>query len=124
MQLKSETIAMVPALAPKVTERKILQKALELPNDAPLASKLESTQSPSIKVSSSPEAILSTISILMEDGGSVPADTLLKVAPQVWKLNHGLYPKKLSKFISTLIEFKDVALASKKSGLSLDEIRY
>lgn len=90
----------------------------------PLASKLKTTKSPVIKVNSSPEAILSTISILMEDGSSVPADTLLKVNPQVWKLNHGLYRKKLSKFISALVEFKDVARASKKSGLSLNEIRY
>jgi curved DNA-binding protein CbpA len=91
---------------------------------SPLSSKLKTTKSPSIKVGSSPEAILSTISILMEDGSSVPADTLLKVDPQVWKLNHGLYRKKLSKFISALVEFKDVARASKKSGLSLSEIRY
>jgi curved DNA-binding protein CbpA len=91
---------------------------------SPLSSKLKTTKSPSIKVGSSPEAILSTISILMEDGSSVPADTLLKVDPQVWKLNHGLYRKKLSKFISALVEFKDVARASKKSGLSLNEIRY
>ncbi len=91
---------------------------------SPLSSKLKTTKSPSIMVGSSPEAILSTISILMEDGSSVPADTLLKVDPQVWKLNHGLYRKKLSKFISALVEFKDVARASKKSGLSLSEIRY
>jgi hypothetical protein len=60
----------------------------------------------------------------MEGGSAVRVDTLLKVDPNIWKLNHGLYRKKLSKFISILIEFKDVTLASKKSGLSWDEIGY
>ena len=114
--------------ARKVPRKSIVRKSSAVrqtnASQRPLASRLETTKSPSIKVGSSPEAILSTISILMEDGSSVPADTLLKVNPQVWKLNHGLYRKKLSKFISALVEFKDVALASKKSGLSLNEIRY
>lgn len=89
-----------------------------------LASKPEPTKSPAIKVGSSPEAILSTIRIPMEDGSSVSADTLLKVDPNVWKWNRGGYRKKLSKFISALIESKNVALASQQSGLSLGEIRY
>ena len=89
-----------------------------------LASKPEPIRSPLLKVSSSPEAILSAIPISMEDGSSVTADTLLKVDTRVWKWNRGRYRKKLSKFISVLIESKDVALASKQSGLSLSEIRY
>jgi ribosomal protein L22 len=89
-----------------------------------LASKPEPIRSPSFKVSSSPAAILSAIPILMEDGSSVSADILLKVDTRVWKWNRGLYRKKLSKFISVLIESKDLALASKQSGLSLSEIRY
>jgi ribosomal protein L22 len=89
-----------------------------------LASRPEPTKSPSFKVSSSPAAILGAIPILMEDGSSVPADTLLKVDTRVWKWNRGRYRKKLSKFISVLIESKDLALASKQSGLSLSEIRY
>ncbi len=89
-----------------------------------LASKPEPIKSPAIKVGSSPESILSTILIPMEDGSSVSADTLLKVDPNVWKWNRGGYRKKLSKFISSLIESKNVELASQQSGLSLGEIRY
>jgi curved DNA-binding protein CbpA len=89
-----------------------------------LASKPEPIKSSAIKVGSSPEAVLSTIRISMEDGSSVPADTLLKLDPQVWRWNGGRYRKKLAKFISALIESKDVALASQQSGLSLGEIRY
>lgn len=88
-----------------------------------LASKPDLVKSPSLKVSSSPEAILSAIPISMEDGSSVPANTLLKVDTRIWKWNRGRYRKKLSKFISVLIESKDIALASKQSGLSLREIR-
>jgi DnaJ domain len=89
-----------------------------------LASKPDLAKSPPLKVSSSPEAILSAISISMEDGSSVSADTLLKVDTRIWKWNRGRYRKKLSKFISVLIESKDIALASKQSGLSLREIRF
>lgn len=89
-----------------------------------LASKPKPIESPAIRVGSSPEAILSTILIPMEDGSSVPADTLLKVDPNVWKWNRGGYRKKLAKFISALIESKNVARASQQSGLSLGEIRY
>ncbi len=114
----------VKSVSKRFTVRKSSVLAQTKTAQSPLASKLKPTKAPPIKVNSSPEAILSTIPILMEDGSAVLADTLLKVDPQVWKLNHGLYRKKLSKFISALVEFKDVALASKKSGLSLDEIRY
>jgi curved DNA-binding protein CbpA len=88
-----------------------------------LASKPDLVKSPLLKISSSPEAILSAIPISMEDGSSVSADTLLKVDTRIWKWNRGRYRKKLSKFISVLIESKDIALASKQSGLSLREIR-
>ncbi len=89
-----------------------------------LASKPEPRESPAFQVGSSPKAILSTIQISMEDGSSVSADTLLRLNPRVWRWNGGRYRKKLSKFISALIESRDVALASQQSGLSLGEIRY
>ncbi len=105
--------------SPGIAKGKRVKQSLEV-----LASKPEPPRSPLFKVSSSPEAILSAIPISMEDGSSIPADTLLKVDTRVWKWNRGRYRKKLSKFISALIASKDVALASKQSGLSLREIRY
>lgn len=105
--------------SPVLAKAKTVKQSLEV-----IVSKPAPIRSPLFKVSSSPEAILSAIPISMEDGSSVPADTLLKVDTRVWKWNRGRYRKKLSKFISALIASKDVALASKQSGLSLSEIRY
>lgn len=105
--------------SPGIAKGKSVKQSLEV-----LASKPEPIRSPLFKVSSSPEAILSAIPISMEDGSFIPADTLLRVDTRVWKWNRGRYRKKLSKFISALIASKDVALASKQSGLSLREIRY
>ncbi|MGA7952669.1 MAG: DnaJ domain-containing protein [Gloeobacterales cyanobacterium] len=71
----------------------------------------------------SPNEILSTIPIPMEDGTTIPANALLKVDARIyWK--SGTFRKKLSKFISALIVSRDVDLASEESGLSMDDVRY
>jgi ribosomal protein L22 len=116
---RAKKVAKTSIKSPGMVKGKRVKQSLEI-----LASKPEPIKSPLFKVSSSPEAILSTIPISMEDGSSIPADTLLKVDTRVWRWNRGRYRKKLSKFISALIASKDVALASKQSGLSLREIRY
>jgi curved DNA-binding protein CbpA len=72
----------------------------------------------------SPSEILSTISIPMDDGTSVPADTLLKVDTRIWNWKSGALRKKFSKFINALIVSRDVDLASEESGLSLSDVRY
>ncbi len=72
----------------------------------------------------SPSEILSTISIPMDDGTSVPANTLLKVDTRIWNWKSGALRKKFSKFINALIVSRDVDLASEESGLSLSDVRY
>jgi curved DNA-binding protein CbpA len=72
----------------------------------------------------SPNEILSTISIAMDDGTSVPANTLLKVDTRIWNWKSGALRKKFSKFINALIVSRDVDLASEESGLSMSDVRY
>ena len=72
----------------------------------------------------SPSEILSTIPIPMEDGTTIPANTLLKVDAQIWNWKRGAFRKKLSKFINALIVSRDVDLASEESGLSMNDVRY
>lgn len=72
----------------------------------------------------SPSEILSTIPISMDDGSTVPANTLLQVDSRIWNWKSGAFRKKLSKFINALIVSRDVDLAAEESGLSLNEVRY
>ncbi len=72
----------------------------------------------------SPSEILRTIPISMDDGSTVPADTLLQVDSRIWNWKSGALRKKLSKFINALIVSRDVDLAAEESGLSLNEVRY
>jgi curved DNA-binding protein CbpA len=72
----------------------------------------------------SPSEILSTISIPMDDGTTLPANTLLKVDARIWNWQSGAFRKKLSKFINALIVSRDVDLASEESGLSMNDVRY
>jgi curved DNA-binding protein CbpA len=72
----------------------------------------------------SPSEILSTISIPMDDGTTIPANTLLQVDARIWNWQRGAFRKKLSKFINALIVSRDVDLASEESGLSMNDVRY
>jgi curved DNA-binding protein CbpA len=72
----------------------------------------------------SPSEILSTIPISMDDGTTIPANTLLQVDSRIWNWQSGAFRKKLSKFINALIVSRDVDLASEESGLSMNDVRY
>jgi curved DNA-binding protein CbpA len=72
----------------------------------------------------SPSEILSTIPISMDDGTTVPANTLLQVDSRIWNWQSGAFRKKLSKFINALIVSRDVDLAAEESGLSMNDVRY
>ncbi len=78
----------------------------------------------SLSYRASPNEILSTISIPMDDGTVVPANTLLKMDARIWNWKSGAFRKKLSKFINALIVSRDVDLAAEESGLSLNDVRY
>jgi curved DNA-binding protein CbpA len=78
----------------------------------------------SLSYRASPNEILSTISIPMDDGTTVPANNLLKMDARIWNWKSGAFRKKLSKFINALIVSRDVDLAAEESGLSLNDVRY
>jgi curved DNA-binding protein CbpA len=78
----------------------------------------------SLSYRASPNEILSTISIPMDDGTTVPANALLKMDARIWNWKSGAFRKKLSKFINALIVSRDVDLAVEESGLSLNDVRY
>lgn len=78
----------------------------------------------SLSYRASPNEILSTISIPMDDGTTVPANTLLKMDARIWNWKSGAFRKKLSRFINALIVSRDVDLAAEESGLSLNDVRY
>jgi hypothetical protein len=73
------------------------------------------------KVSS--EKILGTIQIPMEDGTSVPANKLLHLDTEVWKLDKGETRKKLNVLVNELIESKNLNAACTKADISLEGLR-
>jgi hypothetical protein len=71
----------------------------------------------------SPEKILGSIPIPMEDGTSVPANKLLHLDTEVWKLEKGETRKKLNVLVNELIESKNLNSACTKADISLEGLR-
>jgi hypothetical protein len=72
---------------------------------------------------SSPEKTLESIEIPMQNGTSVPANRLLHLDTEVWKLDNGKTRKRLVVLVNELMESKNLNSACKKADISLDSLR-
>ncbi len=72
-----------------------------------------------ISAQPSPEKILKTIQIPLEDGTSIPATKLLSLNTNVYKLDKGRTREKLGVLINSLVESKNLNEACEKSGISI-----
>jgi hypothetical protein len=107
-QIDAYKPSQVPSQAPGNEPRK--QSTLGM-SSTPIATRL------------STEKILGTIPIPMEDGSSVPANKLLHLDTEVWKLDKGETRKKLNVLVNELIESKNLNSACMKADISLEGLR-
>jgi curved DNA-binding protein CbpA len=117
----SEKPALLKDSSGAVAEREPQRTAMSEADQKKLMANLPSK---TLSYRASPSEILSTILIPMDDGTTVPANTLLQVDARIWNWKRGAFRKKLSKFINALIVSRDVDLASEESGLSINDVRY
>jgi hypothetical protein len=99
------------------------QQSPQAPGDEPRKQSTLGVSSTPIATKLSTEKILGTIPIPMEDGTSVPANKLLHLDTEVWKLEKGETRKKLNVLVNELIESKNLNSACTKADISLEGLR-
>jgi len=110
-------------LIAQIDAYKSTQQSPQAPGNEPRKQSDLTPPSASTIAKVSPEKILGTIQIPMEDGTSVPANKLLHLDTQVWKLDKGETRKKLGILVNALIESKNLNSACTKADISLEGLR-
>jgi hypothetical protein len=110
-------------LIAQIDAYKPTQQSPQAPGDEPRKQSTLGVSSTSSATKLSTEKILGTIPIPMEDGSSVPANKLLHLDTEVWKLDKGETRKKLNVLVNELIESKNLNSACTKADISLEGLR-
>jgi hypothetical protein len=110
-------------LIAQIDAYKPTQQSPQAPGNEPRKQSTLTTPSTSTIARVSPEKILGSIPIPMEDGTSVPANKLLHLDTEVWKLDKGETRKKLGILVNELIESKNLNSACTKADISLEGLR-
>jgi hypothetical protein len=110
-------------LIAQIDAYKPTQQSPQVPGNEPRKQSTLGVSSTPIATKLSTEKILGTIQIPMEDGTSVPANKLLHLDTEVWKLEKGETRKKLNVLVNELIESKNLNSACAKADISLEGLR-
>ena len=104
-------IKSVASTSPEIDKRQgaVVSDVLQKP---PVASRQGST-----------EATLKQIRIPLTDGTTVSADVLLEIPPRIWYWKEGTVRKQMGVLITTLLDSKDIQVATEKSGIPFSEVQ-